>query len=694
MTALEISFLPESVGDRRNAGRIAVNHPPTYLNRIQGIPGFRWSTLGKISTLPRGWPSVLALGTAANLAGATLAPDPEVKAWYREAAAQWKRLRESAALLGEGEKTEGLSYYPHQIAGAQWLLADTEMKGRILLDETGAGKTGTFIAAIQQGQLHKEGPILVVCPESVMNTGWYQGVQKFAPELRVIEIVGSAAQRSKKLALVRDGQFDIAILGYSNLRTSTRFEAAPGKALRRCIACGGPRLTSGLTDENGKPVPDIEPGHEMTLSDGDETHAVQFQAVCSSPGCEFEGTDFNGEGSEEKAWAEAEAHTKETQGRTIREVTEAQCQTHIKDLNSIPWSVVIADEAHRALNHMSQTSQALNGVGKYVPSEPRRWAATGTPIANRIDQAWVLLHFVDPVAWPNGSRSKWVDWYCVAGYNWAGFWEVFGWKEDRKDEFQATYTAVSRRVLKEQVLKDLPPKLRGGSLEEHLVMGGEQLRVYNEMRDEMLALVDEGVITAKDVITKAGRLSMLASGTGYPISDTEIGIREPSVKLNRLIEMWKDGEWKGEQVAFLFTSSKVLRMVEQKLYSEGLATPMDLAIIVGGVPQKTRDLDIADFQSGKRKTVLLTYAAGGTGITLTAASTVIVFERNWSLILNLQGEDRFHRIGSEKHSAITYRDLVVSNSNEIVQLERLVEKAENLESIVHDREKLRAIFGG
>jgi hypothetical protein len=73
---------------------------------------------------------------------------------------------------------------------------------------------------------------------------------------------------------------------------------------------------------------------------------------------------------------------------------------------------------------------------------------------------------------------------------------------------------------------------------------------------------------------------------------------------------------------------------------------------------------------------------------------VIVFERNWSPILNAQGEDRFHRIGSERHNAIVYRDLVVENSNELVQLDRMEENAETLESLVHDKDRLRSIFGG
>jgi SNF2 family DNA or RNA helicase len=482
--------------------------------------------------------------------------------------------------------------------------------------------------------------VLVICPESVMTTGWTQGLAKFAPELRTVEISGLPAKRKKTLQAVQDGEYDVAIIGYSLLRQYSRFEAFPGHALRRCIKCGGPRLTVGDIDpDTGKVIPTINPDT----------------------------------------------------GKEIKEVSVASCQAHVKELNAIPWSVIIADEAHRALNPRSQTTQALWGVAKHAPSEPRRWAATGTIISRRVDQAWPVLHFLDPDAWP--TKSRWVDWYCDSGYNYAGFWEVRGLKPERETEFQATFSAVTRRVLKEQVLT-LPPKLRWGSLQERLRMSGEQLRVYEEMRKEMLAMVDEGAITAQNVLVQASRLAMLASGTGYPLPDGSLGLKLPSVKVDHLISMWKDGEWEGEQVALLFASRRALRMTEQALYEAKLITPTSVAIIAGDVPQNRRSLDINDFQAGKRDTVLLTYAAGGTGITLTAASTVIVFERNWSPILNAQGEDRFHRIGSERHNAIVYRDLVVENSNELVQLDRMEENAETLESLVHDKDRLRSIFGG
>lgn len=685
MMKMGLSFLPDGL-DRRLAGHIAVDVPANYHDVIKEIPGFKWAAHARTCTVPKAWPAALALGAVATKYGFTLSPDKEVLAWYRRNQKEWKTLRDAAANLGNDlTKEEGFSYYPYQITGADWLLLSTETTGRGLLDETGVGKTGTLIHALQKGKLTEKGPALVICPESVMTTGWLQGMEKFAPELRTVEITGTPTQRRKVMEAIRDGQYDVAIIGYSNLRTSTRLEAVPGHALKSCRACGGPRLTSGRVDENGKSLPDLHYHENVKI----EEKSGKFRAYCRFPSCDWQGSIRKFE--LQAAWDLAE-HT--LVFKKISELTVAQCQTHMKELNEIEWSVIIADEAHRVLNHQSQTAQSLNGVAHYGPSNPLRWAATGTPISTKVEQVWSILHFLDPVAWP--LRTKWVEWHCVKGYNNYGFLEWQGLQEKREVEFQSTWSAITRRVLKEQVL-DLPPQLRWGSLEERLTMPrtGEQYRVYHEMKAEMLALVDEGAITAQNVLVQAGRLSMLASGTGYPIGeDGELGLKMPSVKVDALIQMWQDGEWEGEQMAVLFNSRKALRMCEDAMYEAGMIRPETVSIIAGDVPHARRSEDINDFQSGKRKTVLLTYGAGGTGITLTAASTVVVFERSWSPVLNAQGIDRFHRIGSERHKAITYRDLVVAGTIEVKQLDRMAQNDERLESIVHDRDKLRALFGG
>lgn len=623
----------------RYDGALGVKVPATYLDKIKDIPGSRWATLEQTQVVPARWPSALALGTLSNQLGLPLAPDAEVVAWYRNQVQEWKDLRANSSTLEIGEKLPGLSYYPHQLAGAKWLLEGGQDTGRLLLDQTGAGKTGTVIRALQQGKLASEGPILVIAPESVMSTGWVAPLGRFAPELRVVEITGTPTQRRKIFAALQAGEYDIAVIGYSNLRTHTRFEAFGGQSLKRCIECGGPRLTIGSLDVDGNVIPTIDP----------ET------------------------------------------GKTIKEVTVAACQTHLKELNTIPWSVIIADEAHRAMNAKSQTTQALWGVAHHAPSEPRRWALTGSPVSKHVDQVWPLLHFIDPVAWP--VKSKWIDWYCEAGMNWAGFFEVFGLKDSRKDEFHATFSGVSRRVLKEQVL-DLPPQLRWDSLERRLTLSGEQKRVYEEMRDEMLAMVDEGVITASNAIVHAGRLSMLATATGFPDAqdETKLRLKLPSVKWEAFLTDWRNGEFEDQQVGMLFSSSHALRVFEQAMYEHDIVTPHTVGIIDGAVSQRDRTWYIDEFQAGKRKFMLLTYAAGGEGITLTAASTVAVIERHWSPIKNAQAIDRFHRIGSERHAAITYLDYTVGNTIEMKQLRTMQKDSETLEAIVQDKARLRELF--
>ncbi len=96
------------------------------------------------------------------------------------------------------------------------------------------------------------------------------------------------------------------------------------------------------------------------------------------------------------------------------------------------------------------------------------------------------------------------------------------------------------------------------------------------------------------------------------------------------------------------------------------------------------------FQAGKLDVMLFTYAAGGVGINLTRADTMIRLQRSWSMIANNQGVDRIHRIGSEVHESITIIDLVTAGSIEETQIQRLYEKAERMEEIVRDREKLEA----
>jgi SNF2 family DNA or RNA helicase len=111
-------------------------------------------------------------------------------------------------------------------------------------------------------------------------------------------------------------------------------------------------------------------------------------------------------------------------------------------------------------------------------------------------------------------------------------------------------------------------------------------------------------------------------------------------------------------------------------------------MVVGDTPQKERNQNIADFQSGKTKWILFTAQAGGVGVTLTTARRLVMLQRPWSLVDYKQALDRVHRIGSEIHDSILITDYVTEGTIEERVIEALDGKAENFEQIVRDKAQL------
>jgi SNF2 family DNA or RNA helicase len=194
---------------------------------------------------------------------------------------------------------------------------------------------------------------------------------------------------------------------------------------------------------------------------------------------------------------------------------------------------------------------------------------------------------------------------------------------------------------------------------------------------------------------------MLASGTGYPDPANEPGarpqkmkLRTPSCKVDQILADFAEGMFDGHQLGMMFESRECLYMVRNALVEHKIARPQDFAIIAGDVPQAQRVGFIQGFQAGQRRIAMFTYAAGGTGITLTAADIVLAVQRSWNPIYNGQGIKRFHRVGSERHETVTVLDYVTANTVEVKQLKRMNEDAALLEQIVQDKDRLREMFGG
>jgi SNF2 family DNA or RNA helicase len=370
----------------------------------------------------------------------------------------------------------------------------------------------------------------------------------------------------------------------------------------------------------------------------------------------------------------------------------SRCEAHHKELNDIPFKTVVLDEAHRIKDPTSKQTRAVWAVG-HMPSVRRRWAATGTPVANDPSDLWPIMHFVAPYEYP--SKGQYVDRYCLMGWTNDGGAAVVGINPEHRDEFFSVLDPRYRRMPKALVLPQLPPKVRSIRTVQ---MSPKQAKAYKEIEKGLLTQLDDGslLVAPNDLVAQV-RLLQLASSyceithTGvydeWGREKLEVLLREPSPKVDELMLILEELIPEGHQVAVSAESRKLIELASARLEKTGIKHSK----IVGGLTQFERDFQLERFQDGVNRVMLFTLKAGGTGLNMQAADTMVCLQRSWSLIDNYQGEDRIHRIGSERHESIHIIDVVTENTVEDrVQIPRLLDKMARLEEITRDRAVLIA----
>jgi len=355
---------------------------------------------------------------------------------------------------------------------------------------------------------------------------------------------------------------------------------------------------------------------------------------------------------------------------------------------------VLVRNCHRAKDPTTKQTRALKWVAKDAKF---RFALTGTPVANSVVDLWSILNFVDPVEWP--SKTRWMNRLVdVVQDLWGGI-VVSGVKPGMRDEFDKSINYRMRRMTKDVVLPFLPPIVKE---RRDVVMTPKQSRAYTEMVENMIALLDTGsLLVTTNPMTQSLRLLQLASAYGEvdteEIIDTDgnkverekFVLSMPSSKVDAFLEDLDDYE--GRSVIVFAVSRQLIMLLSKALEKKKIPH----GLIVGGQTALDRQESIDEFQSGATKFILVTVQAGGTGINLTAADTVVYLQRSWSLIDMDQSLARAHRIGSEKHESILRVDYVAPDTFEEVVIARLEGKSAGLEDIVRDKELLiKAMRGG
>jgi superfamily II DNA or RNA helicase len=320
------------------------------------------------------------------------------------------------------------------------------------------------------------------------------------------------------------------------------------------------------------------------------------------------------------------------------------------------WSVAVFDEAHMLKNPSAQVAHAA----RRLPAL-RRLALTGTPLENHLGELWSILDLVAPGVL--GNRARFRD----------------AWRkpiEERGDQRKAA--EMGRRIApfllrrtKFQVASELPSKTE---IVQMLELPEPQRDVYEavraradrKVRDEIhrVGLEKSGAVVLEALL----RLRQCCCDPRL-LPEAVAGTAGPSAKLSWLLESLPPMLEEGRRVLLFSQFSSMLRLLSKELANLGIPH----AFLTGDTVDRTAQVD--RFQSGEVPVFLLSLKAGGSGLNLTAADTVILWDPWWNPAAEAQAVDRAHRIGQDR-PVFVYRLLATATVEERVAL--LQEKKRNL----------------
>ncbi len=332
-------------------------------------------------------------------------------------------------------------------------------------------------------------------------------------------------------------------------------------------------------------------------------------------------------------------------------------------LGARDWGIAVLDEAQNIKNASSKTAKAAR-----LLRADQRLCLTGTPIENHLEELWSLFAFVDPAIL--GERER--------------FRRVFRTPIEKRDDLERRNALAGRiapfilRRTKEQVATDLPSKTE---ILIRVELGEAQRDLYETIRAAMHERVREALARrglARSHIVVLDALLKLRQVCCHPRllpSDRARGV-EDSAKLDALREMVEEMVDDGRRILLFSQFTSMLRLIEEQLKT------LDIPYVQLTGDTKDRATPVRRFQAGEVPVFLISLKAGGTGLNLTAADTVIHYDPWWNPAVENQATDRAHRIGQDK-PVFVYK-LVCENTIEERILELQARKGAVAQALLDD----------
>nr|WP_275983632.1 DEAD/DEAH box helicase [Paenibacillus hamazuiensis] len=279
------------------------------------------------------------------------------------------------------------------------------------------------------------------------------------------------------------------------------------------------------------------------------------------------------------------------------------------------FHAVFLDEAQAIKNNTTQTAQAVKSI-----SAAHRFALTGTPVENRLEELWSIMDAVFP--------------------------ELFASRKAFSDLEPALVARKIRpfllRRLKKDVLAELPDKIETLQTSELLpeqkkLYMAYLLRLQKETTEQLQA---EGFQKSRmKILAGLTRLRQLCCHPSLFIDN----YKGASGKLEQLLELLEECLGSGKRMLVFSQFTEMLAIIREELARRGWSY-----FYLDGSTKPSERVELCRrFNEGETDIFLISLKAGGTGLNLTGADTVILFDLWWNPAVEQQAADRAHRIGQK-----------------------------------------------
>ncbi|BBF43396.1 superfamily II DNA/RNA helicases, SNF2 family [Lachnospiraceae bacterium KM106-2] len=321
----------------------------------------------------------------------------------------------------------------------------------------------------------------------------------------------------------------------------------------------------------------------------------------------------------------------------------------IEHYKKISFHYEIIDEAQAIKNHTTQSAKAVKQIDSAI-----RFAMTGTPIENRLNELWSLFDYLMPgLLYSYQQFRDEIETPLVVKRD-----------EVAMKRLQKLIKPFILRRLKKDVLKELPEKVENviyTQLEE------KQLTVYDanvqlikkRLREQT---PEEFKNTKLQTLAELTRLRQICCDPHLVYENYHGG----ASKIGTCLELIENAMDAGHKVLVFSQFTSMLAILEENLSKKHI----DYYKLVGGTKKEERMRMVNRFQEDEVPVFLISLKAGGTGLNLTSANIVIHFDPWWNLAAENQATDRVHRIG-QKQTVTVYKIIAKDTIEEnIIRLQK------------------------